>query len=151
MLFARNQSAWADDGVVLEEEWSTLRSSARADRVKLARRLRAGMSVRALEALDKAKRINLALLSDHGLMSVSDWDSAVKRGRTEGRLSEVVLRYLRIHAIATEIWGAEKAADWLQRANRALDGETPISLIDSDQGAQAVEALLGQIEHGLHS
>jgi uncharacterized protein (DUF2384 family) len=37
---------------------------------------------------------------------------------------------------------------WLQRPNRALNGELPIRLLDTDIGARQVEDILGKIEHG---
>ena len=45
----------------------------------------------------------------------------------------------------------EKAAMWLSRPNRALNGELPIRLLDTDVGARQVEDLLGRIEHGVVS
>jgi uncharacterized protein (DUF2384 family) len=38
---------------------------------------------------------------------------------------------------------------WLGRENHSLDGQTPLSLADTDLGARSVETLLGQIGHGL--
>lgn len=151
MLFATDMNGGADDGVVQEDEWRTLLSHARADRVKLAKRLRTGMSTKALEALDRARRINLRLLKDTGLMSLEDWEAARSKGRTSAVMSEMLARYIRIHAMAVDIWGEDKATVWLQRKTRALDGETPLSLLDTEQGARAVEILLGQIEHGIAS
>jgi len=37
------------------------------------------------------------------------------------------------------------------KANRALGGRVPLHLLDSDAGAQAVERVLGRIEHGVYS
>ncbi len=45
----------------------------------------------------------------------------------------------------------EKAYDWMAAPNRALGGERPLALLDSDTGALAVERLLGRIEHGIFS
>ena len=45
--------------------------------------------------------------------------------------------------------GVEKAHVWLGRDNRALDGETPLGMADTDRGARAVEGLLGRIAHGI--
>ena len=53
-------------------------------------------------------------------------------------------------AAAEEAFGdTAKAHAWLNRANRALDGETPLGVAETDQGARAVEALLGRIAHGI--
>lgn len=45
----------------------------------------------------------------------------------------------------------DKALDWMASPNRALRGERPIDLLDSDAGSLAVERILGRIEHGVSS
>jgi putative toxin-antitoxin system antitoxin component (TIGR02293 family) len=64
--------------------------------------------------------------------------------------SDRLLRLVRLVAAAGETFGTpEKALVWLGRENRALGGQTPLSLADTDLGARSVETLLGQIGHGL--
>lgn len=64
--------------------------------------------------------------------------------------SDRLLRMVVVVASAEETFGdSEKAHVWLNRQNRALDGETPLGMADTDQGARAVEALLGRIAHGI--
>jgi putative toxin-antitoxin system antitoxin component (TIGR02293 family) len=64
--------------------------------------------------------------------------------------SDRLLRVVVIVATAEEVFGnADKAQTWLNRENRALDGETPLTMADTDRGARAVEALLGRIAHGI--
>jgi len=46
---------------------------------------------------------------------------------------------------------AGAAIDWLRSRNQALGGATPLSLLDTDAGAEDVMDLLGRIEHGVHS
>jgi putative toxin-antitoxin system antitoxin component (TIGR02293 family) len=46
---------------------------------------------------------------------------------------------------------ADKALDWIASPNRALGGERPLDLLDSDAGSLAVERILGRIEHGVYS
>ncbi|SMF95784.1 Protein of unknown function [Methylomagnum ishizawai] len=42
----------------------------------------------------------------------------------------------RILAHAKRVLGArDKASEWLHRPNRALDGTTPLALLDTDNGA----------------
>ena len=43
------------------------------------------------------------------------------------------------------------AARWLRRPNRALNGELPIDLLDTDVGARQIEDVLGRIAHGVVS
>jgi len=64
--------------------------------------------------------------------------------------SDRLLRLVSLVAMADETFGShEKAMIWLNRESRALNGETPLSIADTGQGARAVETLLGQIAHGI--
>ncbi|HEY2709538.1 MAG TPA: antitoxin Xre/MbcA/ParS toxin-binding domain-containing protein [Caulobacteraceae bacterium] len=64
--------------------------------------------------------------------------------------SDRLMRLVRLVAAARETFGdAKKAMAWLGRQNRALGGETPLALADTDLGARNVEMLLGRIGHGL--
>lgn len=45
----------------------------------------------------------------------------------------------------------KKAAEWLKRDNRALQGKPPLSFLDSDVGAEEVLTILGRIKHGIFS
>jgi len=64
--------------------------------------------------------------------------------------SDRLLRLVGIVAAAEETFGSvQKAQTWLHRDNRALDGETPLAMVDTDRGVRAVEALLGRIAHGI--
>ncbi len=64
--------------------------------------------------------------------------------------SDRMVRIARLVAAAEDTLGdQERAWRWLERPNRALEGQAPLSLADTDLGAQGVERLLGQIAHGL--
>lgn len=55
-----------------------------------------------------------------------------------------------ITARATEVFGsADKAIRWLQSPVRALDGKTPLSLLDTEEGIVRVKDVLGRVEHGV--
>ena len=74
--------------------------------------------------------------------------------RRSGRLtpgqSDRLLRVARVVARAETTFGdGAKAASWLRRPTRALGGEAPLDLLDTDEGAREVETLLGRIDHGL--
>jgi len=61
-------------------------------------------------------------------------------------------RLAEVKARAVKVLGSEeRAVRWLHSANHALNGDLPISLINSEVGARLVEELLGRIEHGLYS
>jgi putative toxin-antitoxin system antitoxin component (TIGR02293 family) len=66
--------------------------------------------------------------------------------------SDRLYRLARVVLMAVQVLGSpEQARQWLARPNRALGGETPLSLLDTDLGARQVEAVLGRIEHGIFS
>ncbi len=78
---------------------------------------------------------------------------SLQRRRREGRLapyeSDRLYRLARIIALAKHYVGdEEKAARWLKRPNRALGGNTPLEVIDTEPGARAVENVLGRIAYG---
>jgi putative toxin-antitoxin system antitoxin component (TIGR02293 family) len=82
--------------------------------------------------------------------------SEQKRGQSASRMSAAesdrVYRLARVAAQAEMILASEeKAHEWLMRPNRALGQVTPLSLLDTDEGARQVEAVLGRIEHGVWS
>jgi len=64
--------------------------------------------------------------------------------------SERVVRLARVLAEASDVLGdLEKARRWLLKRNRALGGEIPVRLLDTDIGTNAVLDELGRIEHGV--
>ena len=66
--------------------------------------------------------------------------------------SDRVVRLARVVAMAMDTLGTPaKASRWLQSPNRVLEGQTPLSLLDTDTGARSVETVLGRIEYGLYS
>jgi len=64
--------------------------------------------------------------------------------------SDRLVRVARIAAFAEDVLGSrDKAGRWLQRANRALGGATPLEHLDTDLGALQIEQVLGRIGHGI--
>lgn len=75
-----------------------------------------------------------------------------KGGRLEPQESERFMRLVRLAAQAAEVLGSrQKAQHWLETPNRALQGVTPLSLLDTDIGTQAAEAVLTRIDYGVYS
>lgn len=76
------------------------------------------------------------------------------RRKAENRLSPVesdrLYRLARIIARTEEVFGSrDKARLWLKEPNRALRLQTPLSLLDTDEGTRRVEDVLIRIEHGV--
>jgi putative toxin-antitoxin system antitoxin component (TIGR02293 family) len=65
--------------------------------------------------------------------------------------SDRLARLARIWLRAEEALGSSpRSRQWLARPNRALRGQRPIDLLDSDTGTLAVDQVLGRIEHGVY-
>jgi putative toxin-antitoxin system antitoxin component (TIGR02293 family) len=78
---------------------------------------------------------------------------SLQRRRNQGRLarheSDRLYRLARIVALAKRYIGDEGTATrWLKRPNRALGGNVPLEMIDTEPGARAVENVLGRIAFG---
>lgn len=64
--------------------------------------------------------------------------------------SDRLYRFSRVLAHAERVLGTRaKATLWLHRPNRALQGMTPLALLDTDIGATQVDDVLGRLEHGV--
>ncbi len=67
--------------------------------------------------------------------------------------SEKLVRLVRVFAFAKEVFNGDsnKATEWIKRPNRALGNVTPLSLLDSDLGAEQVTDTLGRLQEGVIS
>ncbi len=66
--------------------------------------------------------------------------------------SDRLIRFLRVVVLAEAVLGdTDRALDWLRCGNRALDGVTPLSLLDTDPGVEQVEEILNRIAFGVYS
>ena len=129
------------------------RPSARsADPETLRRLVREGLPFSALEEV--IARFALGRREVSAVLHLPE--RTLARRKRERRLSpdesDRLVRLARIAAQAEETLGsAERAGLWLSRPNRALGGEAPLDLLDTDLGAREVEAILGRLEHGVYS
>jgi putative toxin-antitoxin system antitoxin component (TIGR02293 family) len=101
-----------------------------------------------------ADRLHLGREEVSSLLMVPE--RTLSRRKKEERLqpdeSDRLFRFARIAAETLDVLGDwDKASRWLRQPNRALGGEPPLHLLDTDAGTQRVEQLLGRIAHGVHS
>jgi putative toxin-antitoxin system antitoxin component (TIGR02293 family) len=78
-------------------------------------------------------------------------DSSWKRaGKTLGpQASQTAVRLDHVLELAERVWGNEAdATEWLNNPHPELNGETPFSLLRTEAGGRAVEALLAALEFG---
>ncbi len=112
--------------------------------------IRQGIPSVAVDSLTRTLRISQAELA----AALSIPDRTLVRRKREGMLnseeSAKLVRLARIVKRAEEVFeDLDAALDWLKSPNAALAGVTPLSLLDTDVGAESVLDTLGRIEHGV--
>lgn len=112
--------------------------------------IRQGIPSVAVDSLTRTLRISQAELA----AALSIPDRTLVRRKREGMLnseeSAKLVRLARVVKRAEEVFeDLEAALDWLKSPNAALTGVTPLSLLDTDVGAESVLDTLGRIEHGV--
>jgi putative toxin-antitoxin system antitoxin component (TIGR02293 family) len=119
---------------------------------ELRERIKRGLPYRSLESV--RERLRLSVSEAASVLHMPPRTLARRRQtRTlDADESDRLYRIARVAAQAFAVFGMEdKAASWLRRPNRALNGELPIHLLDTDVGVRQVEDILGRIEHGVVS
>lgn len=118
----------------------------------LAREVREGFPV---EAVDELIDSELIRQEDLFRLVIPRRTLSHRKSKGEPLTPEESNRLARVAGVvvaALELFGGtEPARRWLHRPNRALEGRTPLDLLDSDAGARVVEQVLGRIEHGVHT
>lgn len=112
--------------------------------------IRQGIPSAASESLAKTLRMTQSELA----ASLGIPERTLARRKKEGMFnseeSAKLVRLARVVERAGEVFEALDAAlDWLKSPNAALSGVTPLSLLDTDVGAETVLDTLGRIEHGV--
>lgn len=112
--------------------------------------IRHGLPAAAVESL-----LKVIQLSQSDLARALDIpERTLARRKREGVLnseeSAKLLRLARVVSRANEVFERSDAAiHWLKAPNASLGGKTPLSLLDTDIGAESVLDTLGRIEHGV--
>jgi putative toxin-antitoxin system antitoxin component (TIGR02293 family) len=112
--------------------------------------IRHGMPAAAVDSLLKAVRLSQSDLA----RALGIPERTLARRKREGLLSSEesakLLRLARVVGRAKEVFDdSEAAIHWLKSPNTALGRQTPLSLLDTDIGAESVLDTLGRIEHGV--
>ena len=113
--------------------------------------VRTGLPVAALEAV--TRELDLPVDATAALLGLARRTIARRKQANaplDSLQSERVLRAASALAHATDVLGSlEKARRWMLKANRSLGGAIPLSLLDTDIGAAAVNDALSRIEYGV--
>ena len=112
--------------------------------------VRRGLPVRALDHLAQmlqVERAELARVLGVSLRTLQR--KSGESGRLDPAVSDRLARVRRILDLATDVLGEQaKGASWLTSKSRALGGEVPLRMLDTDMGTQRVQQELHQIEFG---
>jgi putative toxin-antitoxin system antitoxin component (TIGR02293 family) len=116
----------------------------------LRARIKQGLPYRSLESVRERLRLSVSETATVLHMPARTLARRRQTRKLDPDESDRLYRIARVAAHAVSVFGAEdKAATWLQRPNRAFNGERPIHLLDTDIGAQQVEDILGRLEYGI--
>ena len=112
--------------------------------------IRQGIPAAAVDALTRALRVSQSELA----RAVGIPERTLARRKKDGTLNSEetakLVRLARVVGRTEEVFeGLDAALDWLKSPNAALAGATPLSLLDTDIGAESVLDTLGRIEHGV--
>jgi putative toxin-antitoxin system antitoxin component (TIGR02293 family) len=112
--------------------------------------IRQGLSSAAVDSLAKTLRVTQSELA----LALGIPERTLARRKKEGTLnseeSAKLVRLARVVGRSKETFeDLDIALDWLKSPNAALSGATPLSLLDTDIGAESVMDTLGRIEHGV--
>jgi putative toxin-antitoxin system antitoxin component (TIGR02293 family) len=112
--------------------------------------VRQGLPSASVDALVRITRITQAELA-HALAIP---ERTLARRKREGALSpEESAKFVRVARVVeraeTVFQDTDNALSWLQSPNASLGGVTPLSLLDTEIGADSVLDTLGRIEHGV--
>jgi putative toxin-antitoxin system antitoxin component (TIGR02293 family) len=124
----------------------------RVEEVQVRDAVRKGLPYAALDALADALAMGQGDLTE--VVGLSRRTTA--RRRNEGQLSPIesdrLYRVAHIAELAVEtLGGLREARVWLSRPNRALAGEVPLHMLDTEIGQQRVQEVLLRLGHGIHS
>ena len=117
---------------------------------EMRERIKRGLPYRSLESV--RERLQLTMPEAASLLQMPARTLARRKQtrKLQPDESDRLYRLARMAAHAVDVFGSdEKATAWLRRPNRALGGERPIRLLDTDLGARQVEDILGRLDYGI--
>jgi len=116
--------------------------------------VRKGLPARVIDRLAEAFGITSdEILSLVGLSRATGYRHKA-RGSTGLRAvhSDRAFRLARVMTLAQSVLEDDRnAREWFREPNRALHGERPIDLLDTETGTEQVVRVLNQLEYGIYS
>lgn len=120
------------------------------DRLLVVKTIRKGVGIKALNVL--ADNLDLTVKDISGIVDIS-YRTLNRRRKTGLLTSEETERVYRVASLIVRtnevLHDHNEAMHWLKTPKKALGGEIPLNLADTEVGADEVKDLLGRIEHGV--
>ncbi len=127
----------------------TIAAYSASGRLALAGAIRRGLPADAIDNLVQSGRLTLRE-ADQVVLPRKTLAHRKKLGTLTADQSDRLVRVTRIIALAEDTFGdPKKAGKWLRRPTTPLNGESPLSLLDTEEGGREVETLLTRIAHGI--
>ena len=112
--------------------------------------LRAGLPVASLAAAASAFALEPSAVAAVLRIPARTLARRKHQRRLSPEESDRLFRLSRVATLAEDVLGGRpRATAWLQAANRELGGATPLSRLDTDLGAEEVEAVLLRLSYGV--
>lgn len=117
----------------------------------LVQAIRRGFPARNVRALLAHTGFTERELAEHLHLALRTWQRRMAENQPlKQEESEKLARFARVFSRAEWILrDTEAAGEWLRDPNRALGGVSPVSLLDTEEGARLVEAALHRLIHGV--
>jgi putative toxin-antitoxin system antitoxin component (TIGR02293 family) len=117
---------------------------------KIEERLRKGLPYQTVAKVMENTGISAKSLSRTLAIPMRTLMNHKKTGTLSPAESDKIYRFTRIFALAMEMTGSkEDASEWMNEEAPELGGVAPISLMDTDYGAERVEALIENTMAGI--
>jgi len=130
-----------------------LRRGKRSGSLDIARSIEKGFPSSSIDRLKQDLGITDRLLSTLiGRTAKTVGRMRAERSRLSPIVSDRLFRIARVYVLAIEVFEDPTAArEWLQSPQIGLNNRTPLDLLATEAGAQAVKDLLTRIEYGVIS
>lgn len=130
-----------------------LRTGKRSGSLDIARSIEKGFPASSIDRLKRDLGITDRLLSTLiGRTPKTLGRMRAGRSRLSPIVSDRLFRIAKVYVQAVEVFEDSAAAqEWLQSPQIGLNNRTPLDLLATEAGAQAVKDLLTRIEHGVIS
>ena len=121
------------------------------DPIGIFKAVQKGLRFAAVETFQRSSGLSTAELAEAVVIPLRTLARRKDQGRLEPEESDRLLRVARVFGKALDLFegDAAQARGWLSIPQRALGGERPLVLAQTDLGAREVEALADRLEHGV--